>query len=299
MSDDGEKAVRLPPFSGKKEDWDKWSKKFVTRAMIKKYKDVLLGTAVPPPHNKVLDLSTASGKASQKLREANEKAYSDLMILCEDDVSFSIIDAARPDDQPEGDAAKAWRGLLAKYEPSTASERVRLDREFTRSVLKNGSDDPDVWLTDLERKRYRLKQLKVVKTDDDIIRHVLNNLPAEYDGTVEHLEYLMTKNELSIEVLRDTLNSRYEKLCIREHRDTDTNEEAALTAGSFNKPFKHSCRLCGRMGHKAEDCWGDIIMAMGCSGYGVAMRYSTSAVSSVLSVVVSGDDLWSLTSLHQ
>ena len=157
------------PFSGKKEAWTMWSRKFVTRAMTKKYKDVLLGTTAVPKHDEVIDVQSAQGRAKVKAREANEKAYNDLMLSCDDEVSFGIIDAAQTSDLPDGDAAKAWKGLLAKYEPSTAAEKVRLDREFTKSALTKSTDDPDAWLTDLERKRQRMKTLGINKDDDDII----------------------------------------------------------------------------------------------------------------------------------
>ena len=63
MSDDGDKAIRILPFSGKKEAWTMWSCKFVTRAMTKKYKDVLLGTIIPPKHDEDLNVQTADGRA--------------------------------------------------------------------------------------------------------------------------------------------------------------------------------------------------------------------------------------------
>jgi hypothetical protein len=169
-------------------------------------------------------------------------------------VCFGIVDAARTTDLPDGDAAKAWKGLLAKYEPSTESEKVKLDREFATSKLKSSSDDPDAWLTELERKRQRMRTLGMNKDDDDLIRHVLNNLPKDYDSTVENLEDKMSKKELTIEILRDKLNSRYEKLSSnRDEKGDDTSDEKALVMGG--RKFKGNCRLCGKIGHKANDCW--------------------------------------------
>ena len=48
----------------------------------------------------------------------------------------------------------------------------------------------------------------MTKEDYDIICNMLNNLPKEYDATVEHLEYLMKKDELPLEVLHDTAIDR-------------------------------------------------------------------------------------------
>ena len=48
MNQEIERTVKLVPFSGKQEDWRKWSWKFLARAAIKKYEGILLGeTQVP------------------------------------------------------------------------------------------------------------------------------------------------------------------------------------------------------------------------------------------------------------
>jgi len=43
-----DKAIRIIPFSGKQQDWRMWSKKFLARALMKGYKEVLLGTVQEP-----------------------------------------------------------------------------------------------------------------------------------------------------------------------------------------------------------------------------------------------------------
>jgi len=256
MADEEERGIKAAPFSGKKEDWSKWSRQFMARAVSKEYDDILLGTVVPPKQADVLDPAVPADKILLKARKANTKAYSDLMALCTDDVSFEIIDCAKTTDLPKGDARGAWKGLMAKYEPSTASEIVRLRKEFASSNLKSASDDPDVWLTSLERKRQRMRLLGITKDDAELLDHVIGNLPKEYNPTCQHLEYMVTKKELTLELLRDILNAEYKRMA--DHRDTttDKDEERALVAGGSNyKQFKGNCRVCGKIGHKADDCW--------------------------------------------
>ena len=65
-------------FSGKEEDWNKWLKTFLAMAAIKGYRNALI------PDN---DEETVSSKD-------NIKAYSDLMIPCQEDVVFGIIEEA-------------------------------------------------------------------------------------------------------------------------------------------------------------------------------------------------------------
>ena len=49
-----EKSIRALTFSGKDEDWDMWSKKFLAMAQRKKYKNVLTGKTNIPKEDATL-----------------------------------------------------------------------------------------------------------------------------------------------------------------------------------------------------------------------------------------------------
>ena len=70
-------------------------------------------------------------------------------------------------------------------------------------TLLSVDKDPDVWLSELERICQRLKIMQSVITDTDLMIHVLNNLPIEYETLVEKLELeIETKmNPLTLEGL--------------------------------------------------------------------------------------------------
>jgi len=257
MSDESEdkSSRRLVPFSGEHKDWIMWSRKFLASSSIssRDYKGILAGTETPPADSENLDLTKDEDKIKNRLRKANIRAYSDLLNSMEKMEIFGIVDSARSTELPEGDSRMAWKALVAKFEPKTAAEKVRMNREFTMCKMKGGNSDPDIWLTELERKRQRLRILGVTKTDDDIINHVLCNLPKEYEVTLEVLEEKLSQNELTMEILRDKLIARYDKLRDREEQEDDNEEEKALTVGQHK--FKGNCRICGKIGHKAGDCW--------------------------------------------
>ena len=112
---DAEKSIRIIPFSGKDEDWRMWSRKFLARAHLRKYKGVLLGTTTVPIDSDVIDETTASGKVMAEARIANEKAYNDLLLSCEEEISFGAVDEAITNELANGDAKMAWDNLMAKF----------------------------------------------------------------------------------------------------------------------------------------------------------------------------------------
>ena len=55
-------SFKAEPFSGKKKDWRKWSRKFKTRAHLIGYVKVMMGEYVIPTDDMFLNLSTKEGK---------------------------------------------------------------------------------------------------------------------------------------------------------------------------------------------------------------------------------------------
>ena len=51
---------------------------------------------------------------------------------------------------------------------------------------------------------------------------------------------------LTIDLIREKLNHRYEK--IKSKKEENTGKEKAL--GAWNKQYKQQCQKCGRYGHK-------------------------------------------------
>ena len=66
--------------------------------------------------------------------------------------------------------------------------KVELKLEFNNCKLQNVKEDPEVWLTELELLQSRLKTMGHVISMEDTVIHILNNLPKEYENTVESLE---------------------------------------------------------------------------------------------------------------
>ena len=75
-----------------------------------------------------------------------------------------------------------------KFEPSTGAAKVHAKQAFHQLKLASADEDPDPWITSLELKHQQLKTLGSTIEDDDMIRHILNNLPKEFETVVELCE---------------------------------------------------------------------------------------------------------------
>ena len=86
--------------------------------------------------------------------------------------------------------------------------------------------------------------------------HVLSSLPVEYESIVETLERDLGEGLLTFEDLKEQVRSKYRRLTKKMNVKED---ELAFTVliKKFNKKqgFKGNCRICGKYGHKAADCW--------------------------------------------
>jgi len=202
-SEENERTIRVLVFNGTDEVWTMWSKKFLAAGKRRGYKDILTGKVVPPDDSESLDSANTEEAKKIVLREANEKAYNDLLLACSDDVSFSIVGASISEKHPDGDAAKAWKSLTAKFEPDTGTTKVELKREFAESKMGDKSDDPDAWITELEILRQKLGRLGSPIDDDDMIIHILNNLPVEYETIVEMSEKALGSTEADLPTMND------------------------------------------------------------------------------------------------
>ena len=246
MAEDNDtKAIRIIQFSGEQGDWRMWSRKFLARAKIKGYKNVMIGKQVLPVEGSESDGLT---EAERKIVALNEAAYNDLLLSCKDEVSFGAVDEAITDKYPDGDSQVAWMNLLAKYEPRTSASKVELKKKFADSKLEEGQD-PDAWITELERTRQLLKDIGYTMDDEDFMIHILNNLTRDYESTVERLETQVDK--ISVTDLRSEIRQKFRCLQKYEGEDPSGDQEKAL-AGF--KPFKGFCFQCGKQGHKSADC---------------------------------------------
>jgi uncharacterized protein (DUF885 family) len=184
-------------------------------AQLQKFKNSLFGKETPPSEEEDLDEDSSDAETRKKLkaRAANEKAYSALTLTCSEPKAFRIILNAKTTDLPSGSASLAWERLKARFEPKTGATLTQLKREFTSSKLQK-EQSPDEWIEKLESIRNTIEQIlgRPHIDDTDLMLHIINNLPDEYDIIVDQVTKELSNKTLTLEFQQEDLQEKYERL---------------------------------------------------------------------------------------
>jgi hypothetical protein len=77
--------------------------------------------------------------------------------------------------------------LNEKFEPRNSSNLMTIKREFSQCSLKR-ERNPEDWIKQLLLMNTRLEGMGYKMSEMEIIVHILNNLPREYESVVEQIE---------------------------------------------------------------------------------------------------------------
>ena len=232
-SEKGENALRILTFSGKKEDWMIWSDKFMAKAMMKGYNEVLDGTIIVP-EGKTIN-PTASQEEAMKM---NKMAHNELILACTDKITFGIVKNAKTEELKKGNAKLACDCL------NTGTKLLVLNKEYMSMELDEIKKDPEDFIMDLDEIRTRMTDdpFDEVITDKSFMLHVLNLLPKEYESIIKTLERDLDAGLLTIENLKEQVHSKYRRLT--KKMDIKDNELALNATNKYN--YKKKQRFKGK-----------------------------------------------------
>ena len=86
---------------------------------------------------------------------------------------------------------------------------MRLKSEFQKTRLVDVGDDPDDWIRQLELIKRQLNVLGDKLDKEDLMLHILNNMPSKYENVVQTSEEDLTDRELTMSKLTKRIKNRY------------------------------------------------------------------------------------------
>ena len=198
-------------------------------------------TAAPPVRTRL----TTSVENRKYLARAAAWTY--LVASCTDK-AYALIERA------DGDPYKAWTILQEKYCATDAEENYpELSEAFGKCKLSETKQDPELWFNDLDHLNMRIARInKKYELDDlQMKSHIMTSMSSGYDSVV--VKYRGELAEMPLTKLRKEIGLQYKTLL----KTTKNKSESALVANVNKHPykkFKGTCRNCGKIGHKANEC---------------------------------------------
>ena len=96
------------------------------------------------------------------------------------EVYFSIIKGCNTKYYPNGNTRKSWKRICDKYINKSAPTIIKIKRKVSKSRLKKNTKDPEKFIMELEELHYRLEEMGLIISDEDLMIHIINELPQEY-----------------------------------------------------------------------------------------------------------------------
>ena len=257
---------KLMKFSGKRADFSLWKDRFLAHCCVKECDDVVERDGLVPEDAKSLDPTKDLDLI--KYRKDNKKAYGILINLVSDPSSVNAVMGAKTTELPKGCVRTAFKNLLAIYDTKNDDIKHEIQQKFNKSELTSNDKNPDIWFSQLETWRLRLKlDYKVTISDAELVNHIIYNLKAKIYETnilIIKREHLKSSSKTKLEDLKDEIRLIFSSYKTTSRSQQSNSSEVSMVAAtqsttknskSFPKKFKGDCRLCGTKGHKAADCW--------------------------------------------
>ena len=250
-------TVKLPIFSGERDDYQRWEFQIGAYATLGKFAEAM-GTSpeadLPTSDAEVLDLTTDEGKRKDKARERNRRAVASLSIaLAQDPVALSYVYGGTTAEYPNGLAWKVMKSMEDKFAPDNRTGKTDMTGELMKVTMKAG-EDPATLFRKYRQIQNKYRTLNVQVEDEEMISILTKAVSMDYVMVINH-EYAIAdlKNEKpTMAGVEKAIDKLYRVAKDNKSRVTDESEEIGL--GAVQKKFTGTCFNCGKQGHRANEC---------------------------------------------
>ena len=274
VNQDELKATKVLKFTGKENEWDCWSEKFIALARARGFAGILLGTEQAPSADEEIDRKKSDGsyelteverKEKNGLRQANGNAYINLQSSCEE-LPYDLVSLGKTDELPDGCKRDTWDRLTSEYDLTEGEDKITLLSMFQQNQLEDVRTNITVWLISMAMQVNKLKKLNHVLDEEYEITHILASFPREYISVLEQfkIDRRTGSTLITMDEIKKRLKESYLKLKMEHGWSEDEmaltmkssdNQNKNIKKGSKGKYFKGGCNHCGKFGHKKTDCW--------------------------------------------
>ena len=138
------------------------------------------------------------------------------------------------------DAYLVWKRLNAKNESKTNASLTQLKLDFSESEFTDVHKDPEEWMTELEVIQSILKRMNYNVSEEQLIIHVLDHLPEEYDVFVDTIERDIDFETKSYDYdkIKEMICSKYKKLMKRSGRNNKEPDSTLSVVNRNGRRFK-------------------------------------------------------------
>ncbi len=120
--------------------------------------------------------------------------------------------------------------------------------------MKNSKHNPKAWITHLEGLRMKLRDVRSTMTNKDLMVHILNNLTDNYKVSKLEEKLGTVINPLTIDDVKAELCLRYTHMKAKKSSSETVQKDSKQALAATGK-YKGTCTFCGKIGHKATDCY--------------------------------------------
>jgi hypothetical protein len=290
MSGHGEGKARVHIFDGKLENYEEFEMQWNAFAQVEGFSDALMANGHPdmPTDYKtaIPDDGQGQGKKQARAKKGNAKAVAYYTLAYKSARLRAMINKAKTDEWPGGEAWMINSALIKKYRPDDIIAAAEAHRRLNDVSMKT-YDDPAILFEQLAEIEVAYAGTTLKITEQDCIGVVFATAAEKYHSVLTSEQH--TKGAgLTMDDLEDAMNQLWRQggESQKKHTGNDGGEMVLSafggtcyncqekghranqcpkkdgpnngyrnTSGNTRGKFKGERNNCGKIGHKKSDCW--------------------------------------------